>query len=581
MTIGGSRDQRLRALVDTMRAFAEATSDVRGLLDTIASSVARLLGDACVITLLSEDGRSVRPGALASVDDEANEFATALFSDHNLAIEDVGVMANVIRTGEPLLITTIEPQELATRVAHRYAPGVVSLGIHSVISVPLRYRGGTIGSLGLFRFRSGSASFDGDDLAFALGLADHAALAITNARLLESVRRELAERKRAEEETKTFAALAQNSTDLVAMAGFDGQLLFVNAAGRRLLGIPMEKDARQLTLAALGAPEELTRLATIRDQGSWQGDGVLTHLESGALIPTQVSSFVVRAANGDELCFATVQRDMRERNYLEAQLRQAQKMEAVGRLAGGIAHDFNNLVTVILSYTSLLQASLPAGSLAHADADEIATAGMRAAALTGQLLAFSRQQVLAPAVLDLNAVILGMQTIARTLVTDAIEVVLDLGKTGRIVADESQIGQVLANLVVNARDAMPGGGVLTLATRQVVLDADEATRIGATPGPHVVLEVSDTGVGIDEATRANLFEPFFTTKPKGKGTGLGLATVLGIVKQSGGAIMLESELGRGTTFRVYFPRVEHSRSALSLAPSRDVMDGATSAPPSR
>ncbi|HSO39471.1 MAG TPA: ATP-binding protein [Labilithrix sp.] len=245
------------------------------------------------------------------------------------------------------------------------------------------------------------------------------------------------------------------------------------------------------------------------------------------------------------------------------QLRQAQKMEAVGRLAGGIAHDFNNLLTVILSYAAILKSTLPADSSADESLEEIEIAGERAAALTRQLLVFSRQQVLELRVLDLNRVVLGMQTIARTLLTENVELVVALGEdVGRIEVDQSQVEQVIVNLVVNARDAMPDGGVLTLATKRVVLDAEEAGRVGIAPGAYAVLVASDTGVGIDEAAKPYLFEPFFTTKEAGKGTGLGLATILGIVKQAGGHITVESERGKGATFRAYFPRVE-----LPLSPS--------------
>jgi two-component system cell cycle sensor histidine kinase/response regulator CckA len=265
---------------------------------------------------------------------------------------------------------------------------------------------------------------------------------------------------------------------------------------------------------------------------------------------------MVRDSDGTPMRLLGIGTDISERKSLEAQFRQAQKMEAVGLLAGGVAHDFNNLLTAILGYSTFVIDTFGPQDRRRADMEEVLKAGQRAAVLTRQLLAFSRKQVLQPTSVDLNALVMGIRQMLARLIGETVDLVPILAPDlGTVRADAGQLEQVLMNLVLNARDAMPSGGRLAVETANVELDASFMQDVTIHPGSYVLLAVSDNGIGMNEATKQRLFEPFFTTKEHGKGTGLGLATVYGIVKQTGGYIWVYSEPGKGATFKIYLPRV--------------------------
>ncbi len=332
----------------------------------------------------------------------------------------------------------------------------------------------------------------------------------------------------------------------------DGRFLEVNAAAVKLYGYTPE-EFRALRMAELECPPELIELAL----PSQNTPGVNCHrAKDGRLIDVELAYHDVLYQGSDAQLVVIM--DVSGRRELEGRLRQAQKMEAVGMLAGGIAHDFNNLLTIITGYSQLILNNLGRTDPNRHSAEQIMKAGERAAALTKQLLAFSRRQVLQPRVLDLNRLVASLTIMLQRLIGEDVDLRLNLKPDlGRVNADAGQVEQVIMNLVVNARDAMPKGGVLTVETGNVDLDDGYAGRhIDVRKGPYVLLAVSDNGSGMDDVTRAHLFEPFFTTKGSGKGTGLGLSTVFGIVKQSGGSVEVYSEPGRGTSVKVYLPRID-------------------------
>jgi two-component system, cell cycle sensor histidine kinase and response regulator CckA len=275
----------------------------------------------------------------------------------------------------------------------------------------------------------------------------------------------------------------------------------------------------------------------------------------GTEFPVELA--LTRIVTDEQLLFTGFVRDLTERKRLEAQFLQAQKVESIGQLAGGIAHDFNNLLTAISGYAELARDVLPADHPAYSDVTEVHKAAQRATTLTRQLLAFARKQPIEPHILNLNDLIRDMDKLLRRVIGEHIDLITQPALAlGQVVADPGQIEQVIVNLAVNARDAMPEGGKLTIETRNVVLDSDYAQgHLSVREGPYVLLAVSDTGVGMDAEVQSHVFEPFFTTKEQGKGTGLGLATCYGIVKQHGGFIWVYSEVGHGTTIKIYLPRV--------------------------
>lgn len=388
------------------------------------------------------------------------------------------------------------------------------------------------------------------------------------------VMRDITGRKRAEEALRhseeRYRNLFENANDLVYTTDLAGNFTSWNKMGERITGYTRE-EALQTNLWQVVAPESVSEVRQGIERalaGETTGSSEIEVLaKDGNRFVLEVGSQIVWK-EGKPVGIQGIARNITDRKQLEGQFLQAQKMEAIGRLAGGVAHDFNNLLNVILGYATLLLDKLDADDLRRRFAEQIKRSGERATILTRQLLAFSRKQVLQLRVLDLNRLVADMEQLLKRLIGEDIAATTILDPDlGRVKADAGQFEQVIMNLVVNSKDAMPQGGKLTLQTANIELDEDYARcHAGVEPGPYVMLAVSDTGTGMDPEVQARIFEPFFTTKPPGKGTGLGLSTVYGIIKQSGGDIWVYSEPGRGTTFKIYMPRVQEVPEPLGLPP---------------
>jgi two-component system cell cycle sensor histidine kinase/response regulator CckA len=468
-----------------------------------------------------------------------------------------GLTEYVLRSGEPLLATPAVFEDLVRR-------GEVELiGASSLdwLGVPLKSGTTCIGALVVQSYNE-NARFGERDREILKFVSQQLAAAIEHKRYEEALRRSEARSR----------SLILSAAFGICRCTLGGRFLDVNPALITMLGHGSVEDLLRLDVRneVFVIPRDLDRLAEdYRYAGSLNGVEVQWKRKDGRIITVRLSGCAASSTDEPgEVVLEMIAEDITDRRQLEEQLRQAQKMDAVGRLAGGVAHDFNNLLMVINGYTEVLLEQLEKGTDMHHKVQSIQQAADRAATLTRQLLAFSRKQLLELKVVDVNTVIGDMERLLRPLIGENIELVTRLStQTGHTRADAGQLEQVIMNLVVNAKDAMPEGGKLTVQSSDVTVRQNFSEHRFIQTGRYAVISVADTGHGMDKETQSRIFEPFFTTKEKGKGTGLGLSTVYGIVKQSNGYVFAESEPGAGTTFYVYLPRVEESAEELAPAKS--------------
>ena len=479
--------------------------------------------------------------------------------------------AEMVRTKSMLLIQTEDFNEYKDRFPMLLS--TFQAGFRSIMNVPLFSKGQIVGGL-LLRSLKPYAYTD-KDVRLAERIGDQIAGAIANAQLFIERKRAGEALRQSEEKYRT---ILENIQDGYLEVDLAGNFTFVNDAESRNLGHTSEElmgmNYRQYTDETTARKLYQAFNGVYRTGESIKVLDVEVIRKDGTKALNEISVSLIRDSVGKPIGFRGVARDVTERKRaeeerlaLQEQLRQSQKMQAIGQLAGGVAHDFNNLLTVIAGYTDLILRKLTFNDPMREHAEDIKKATEKAASLTRQLLAFGRKQILQPKVLNLNDVVTNLSKMLRRLIGEDIQLVTVLAEDlGKVKADPGQIEQVVLNLAVNARDAMPSGGKLTIETANAELDENfSQTHFDVNPGRYLMLSVSDTGIGMTPEVRERIFEPFFTTKEKGKGTGLGLSTVYGIVKQSDGNIWVYSEPRKGTTFKIYLPRIEED--AESLRPS--------------
>ncbi len=542
-----SERKRAEALSSALYRIAEKSSATQDLQQFFAA-----------VHAIVDELTSTRSFSIALHDPESNLLSFPYFVDEQESAPaprklSRGLVEYVLRTGDSLLCTP----DLARQLQKRGEIECDGAFPQQWLGIPLKVNQRIFGVLTLKNYTAN----------FRFGERDVDVLTLVSQQLAAAIDRKRNEQALRRSEV-SYRSLIQTAVYGIYRSSLDGRFLDVNPALIGMLGYNSALEVLRLDpqKQVFANPAEYNRLSDeFRRTGRIDGVEVRWKRNDGGLITVRISGRAVAAGDEPADVVEAIAEDITARRVLEDQFRQAQKMEAVGRLAGGIAHDFNNLLMVIGGYTEVLLNQLSPDHPLFSKAEAVQQASDRATTLTRQLLAFSRKQLLELKVVDVNAIVSDMQRLLRPLIGEDIELTTQLAPSiGCTRADAGQLEQVIMNLVVNAKDALPKGGKISLRTSSIVLDdSDRPEQSYIKNGSYVTISVSDNGQGMDRETQARIFEPFFTTKEKGKGTGLGLSTVYGIVKQSGGYVFVQSELGRGTAFTIYLPRVDEPCDALS------------------
>ena len=541
------RRNRELALLNRVIAASAASQEITAILETVCRELAEAFGiphsaaallnaEKTEIVVAAEYRASGRPSVLG----------------HAVSVIGIPLARELLEHKKPLIIDDARSDPRLGLICSLIPPQDPI----SLLLLPILTEGEIVGGLGVAA--TGSRSFTPTEVDLACRVAEQVSGALARARLAETERR--------------LSTAVDQAAEAVVVTDADATILYVNPAFERIVGYSRAEVIGQHP-RILGS----SRLDLLFQGWMWQmvtgGQPWQERLDysrrDGRVCYLDMTIAPVRDQTGEIVSYVTTMRDVTRETQLEAEFQQAQKMEALGRLAGGVAHDINNLLAVIQISAQLMERKLHADDPLRAHVGPIRDTVDRATRLTGQLLRFSRREVVQPQVLNLNQVVGDMGTMLQRIIGEDIRLVTMLtSDPWSIQADPTQIDQVIANLAVNARDAMPAGGALTIDTANVILDQNYTElHVGAEPGEYMLLAVSDTGVGMDDGVKARIFEPFFTTKEPGQGTGLGLATVFGIVKQGGGRIEVYSEVGQGTSFKIYWPHTQGGQS-WPEAPSR-------------
>jgi two-component system cell cycle sensor histidine kinase/response regulator CckA len=539
------------ALLNRVIAASAASDDIKSILEVVCRELALAFDLSQAAAVLLKEGRTE-----AVVVAGYQDGPWPILVGESIPIENNLAAQYLLEQEQALIVDDAQTDELLGLIQSlTQARNIVSL-----LLLPLMIEGQVVGGLvlGATELRNpqddSGRSFSREEVALAQRVMEQVSGALARTRLAETQRR--------------LSTIIEQAAEAVMITDTEGVIIYINPAFERILGYKKAEVVGQrpntLRMEGMNASTHQKMWQAVKAGQVWQ-ERIEFQASDGTPVVLDQITAAVRNKAGEVVNYVSTLRDVTREVQLEKQFHQSQKMEALGRLAGGIAHDFNNLLTVIQLSTRLLEHQLRPRDPLWKHVQQIRETGDRASDLTKQLLSFSRQEIVELQVLNLNDVVDRLQPMLRRLIGEPIELKTSLtGDLWTVAVDPSQMEQVIVNLVVNARDAMPEGGTLTIETANVTLSkAYAASLVDAQPGEHVLLTVRDTGVGMDDDALAHLFEPFFTTKQRGRGTGLGLALIFGIVKQRGGHIRVDSKVGRGTTFRLYLPRATDVKAVRS------------------
>jgi two-component system, cell cycle sensor histidine kinase and response regulator CckA len=542
------RRNRELALLNRVIAASATSQEIEPLLRTVCRELSLAFGvsqttaglfdderhETLLVTVRGSRESQTQASGWAATPSQASEWGRAPGHGHPVIEQLLRDPTPIVIDGDPPIVQFAAIQRMMRQE-----------GISSLLAVPLLVDGQVSGCLCLDTIEP--RSFSAEEIGLAQRVAEQVSSALARAHLIETQQR--------------LSTAVEQAAEAVIIADKDGIMVYVNPAFEQITGYSYSEATGHGPEILSGGEQDdaLSRHLrhALETRRAWQGR-LTNQRRDGTLYVGDTTISPVRSQAGEVINYVVTMRDVTREVQLEEQFHQSQKMEALGRLAGGIAHDFNNLLTIIQLSTRLLHRQLGPDDKLGGFVEQIQDAGRRAVDLTQQLLRFSRREVVEPQVLNLNQVVVDLSQMLHRIIGEDIELVTVLDETlWPVKVDPAQIEQVIMNLVVNARDAMPEGGTLTIESANIVFDEEYSSSYSdVEPGEHLMLSISDTGVGMDEDVRTHLFEPFFTTKQQGQGTGLGLSTVFGIVKQNEGHIQVDSYLGQGTTFRIYLPRAQ-------------------------
>ncbi len=572
------RAEAERVLSELSRLLLGSEHEVKKIVELAVRRSAEVMGDTASVFLFHPGNSDLELAAVYSRDAEATQAFRSHFSEYPMRFDE-GYYGEVISSNQARLVQTVDTVEVFATIHDARKSFYNNYPVYTAMFAPLRDGGVCIGVMGIVRRGEGGQKYTERELLFFQEVADRVAIAISDARAYETLRREVEEHRLAEERLHLQSVALNTAANGIVITDSEGHIVWANRAFETVTGYSVGevvgKNPRELIKSGRQDREFYKEMWDRITSGEvWEGE-IVNRRKDGTLYDEYMTIAPVRDDSGKISHFVAVKQDMTERKLLEEKLLQSQKLESIGQLAGGVAHDYNNILGVVIGYAELLKSRTEGNTRFEKPVDSILSAAKRGADLARQLLAFARKEMTSPKVVSINSAVESIEKMLRRLIGENIVLEFRPGeRVWNVRIDPTQLDQVLVNLAANSRDAIKGAGTITIETENVTVgEAEAEERPGLSPGEFVKISFSDSGTGMDEVTQKRIFEPFFTTKERGQGTGLGLSTVYGIVKQNNGNIYVASRPGKGTIFEIFLPRSFDKAEAALQAEDDELLTG--------